>query len=220
MLLSAWKDVPNNFAEVFKKHFVTNALDGSEDHLVSDKLFALTGSDMQKFRKELTESPMPAKLLTVIKQLVLPKDIRRKLEGTELLDYAEDDPYLFFEENDENINEENESDDEENSEVETQAEIASTVEIAGTAASSNTIPSLTNVTDDPLINKDAKFLYALQNVFEANETSVIFKPHLKEMKAAFYKARRSVKKRIKEAHNNTIIEQEDEGSIFDILENM
>ena len=51
MLLPAWKDVPNNFAKVFKKRFVTNALDGSEDHLVSDKLFALIGSDMQKFRK-------------------------------------------------------------------------------------------------------------------------------------------------------------------------
>ena len=137
-----------------------------------------------------------------------------------MLDYVEDDPYLLFEENDENINEENESDDEENSEVETQAEIASTVEIAGTAASSNTIPSLTNVTDDPLINKDAKFLDALQNVFEANEASVIFKSDLKKMKATFYEARRGVKKRIKEAHSNTIIEQEDEGSIFDILENM
>ena len=119
-----------------------------------------------------------------------------------MLDYVEDDPYLLFEENDENINEENESDDEENSELETQAEIASTVAIAGTATSSNTIPSLTNVTDDPLINKDAKFL------------------DLKKKKAAFYEARRSVKKRIKEAHSNTIIEQEDEGSIFDILENM
>ena len=66
MFLSAWKDVPNNFAEVFKKLFVTNALDGSEDHLVSGKLFALIGSDMQKFRKELTESPVPAKLLTLL----------------------------------------------------------------------------------------------------------------------------------------------------------
>ena len=207
MLLSAWKDVPNHFAEVFKKLFVTDGLDGSEDHLVSDKLFALIGSDMQKFRKELTESPLPAKLLTVIKQLIPPKGIRRNLEGTELLDYVEDDPYFLFKENDKNVNEENESDDEENSEVETQAEIASTVETAGTATSSNTIPSLTNITDDPLINK-------------ANETSVIFKPHLKKMKAAFYKARRSVKKHIKEAHSNTIIEQEDEGSFFDILENM
>ena len=154
--------------------------------------------------------------MTVIKQLIPPKGIRRNLEGTELLDYVEDDPYLLFEENDENINEENESDDEENSEVKSQPEIAPTVEIAGTATSSNTIPSLTNVTDDPLINKDVKSLDVLQNVFEANETSVIFKPHLKKMKAAFYEARRSVKKRIKEAHSNTIIDQEDEGSIFDV----
>ena len=112
MLLSAWKNVPNHFAEVFKKLFVTDALDGSEDNLVSDKLFALIGSDMQKFRKELTESPVPAKLLTVIKQLIPPKGIRRNLEGTELLDYVEDDPYFLFEENDKNVNEENESDDE------------------------------------------------------------------------------------------------------------
>ena len=154
--------------------------------------------------------------MTVIKQLIPPKGIRRNLEGTELLDYVEDDPYLLFEENDENINEENESDDEENSEVKSQPEIAPTVEIAGTATSSNTIPSLTNVTDDPLINKDVKSLDVLQNVFEANETSVIFKPHLKKMKAAFYEARRSVKKRIKEAHSNTIIDQEDEGNIFDV----
>ena len=67
-----------------------------------------------------------------------------------------------------------------NIEVVTQAEIASTIEIAGTGTFSNTIPSLTNVTDDPLINKDLKFSDALQNVFEANETSVIFKPHLKK----------------------------------------
>ena len=41
MLLSAWRGVENNFAEVFKKLFVTNALDRSEDHLVSNKLFSL-----------------------------------------------------------------------------------------------------------------------------------------------------------------------------------
>ena len=40
------------------------------------------------------------------------------------------------------------------------------------------------------------------------------------MKSAFYEARKSVKKRIKEAHDNTDVEQEDEGNIFDILQNM
>ena len=75
-------------------------------------------------------------------------------------------------------------------------------EIITQANWSNTIPSLENVFDDPLINKDAKFLDALQNVFEANETSVIFK-------SAFYEARESIKKRIKEAHNTTVAKEED-----------
>ena len=94
------------------------------------------------------------------------------------------------------------------------------VEVITQANSSNTIPSLTNVCDDPLINKDMKFLDALQSVFEANETSVILKPHIQKMKSAFYEARKRIKKHIREAHNNTVVEEEDEGNIFDILQNM
>ena len=195
MLLFAWREVPNNFADVFKKLFVTSALNGSEDHLVSDKLFALIGSEMQKFRKELTESPLPANLLAVIKNIIPPKGIRRNLEGSELLDYVEDDPYLF-EEIEENGNGTDETSDEsgnddDNNDVEMQTEPA--VEVITQVNSSNTIPSLTYVCDDPLINKDVKFLDAPQSVFEANETSVIFKPPVKKMKSAFYEALKSIK---------------------------
>ena len=171
ILLSAWRDVPNNFANIFKKPFVTNALDGSEDHLVSDKLFALIGSDMQKFRKELTGSPVPANLPTVIKKLIPPKGIRRNLGGSELLHYLEDDPYLFEEEEDGNAIDDTSDEsgsDNENIDVEIQAEITPTVEFATTANSSNTIPSLTKVSDDPIINKSAKFLDAVQNVCKIN----------------------------------------------------
>ena len=48
MLLPVWQNVPKNSPDVFKKLFGTNALDASEDHLVSDKLFVLIGNDMQK----------------------------------------------------------------------------------------------------------------------------------------------------------------------------
>ena len=134
----------------------------------------------------------------------------------------EDGPYVIDEGDKTNlsdgISEESGSDDE-NSIVEAQTAATPTVELA-TAAQSKTIPSLANISDDPLINKDAKFLDIFQNAFEANETSVVFKSHLKKMKAAFYEARRSVKKRIREASSNTVLEQEDEGNFFDILENM
>lgn len=224
MLLSAWQNVPNNFPEVFKKLLVNHALDGSEDHLVSDKLFALIGNDMQKVRKELMETPAPAKLLVVVEQLIPPKGIRRNnLEGSELLDYVGDDPYLIDKGDDDTnlsdeISKESGSADE-NSIAEEQIEDTSTIELA-TVAQSKMIPSLVNVSDDPLINKDAKFLDAFQNVFETNETGVFLKPHLKKMKAALYEARRSVKKRIGEASSNTVLEQEDEGKISDNLENM
>ena len=85
MLLSAWENVPNNFPDVFRKCFV-NTLSGSEDHLVSDNLFALVGNKMQRVRRELIETPIPANLKIVIKQLVPPKSMRRNdPEGSELL---------------------------------------------------------------------------------------------------------------------------------------
>ena len=53
MLLKAWKTLKIDTKRKFKPLFVTNALDGSEDYLVSDKLFALIGDEMVDFRKEL-----------------------------------------------------------------------------------------------------------------------------------------------------------------------
>ena len=42
-----------DFSQVFKKPFVNNKLDGSEDYLVSDKLISKTGSKMNDFRDTL-----------------------------------------------------------------------------------------------------------------------------------------------------------------------
>ena len=103
---------------------------------------------MQKFRKELTGSLVPANLPTVIKKLIPSKE--------------EEDGNAIDDTSDES------GSDNENSDVEIQAEITPTVEFATTANSSNTIPSLTKVSDDPIINKGAKFLDAVQNVFKIN----------------------------------------------------
>ena len=43
---------------------------------------------------------------------------------------------------------------------------------------------------------------------------------LEKFQIQIYEARRSVKNRIREASSNTVLEQEDEGNIFNILENM
>ena len=47
--VKASRKVDVSFTEVFKELFVTNKLDGSEDYLVSDKLFAFIGNEMKEF---------------------------------------------------------------------------------------------------------------------------------------------------------------------------
>ena len=44
MLLKSWELLDVDTEREFKSLFVTNALDGSEDYLVSDKLYALVGN--------------------------------------------------------------------------------------------------------------------------------------------------------------------------------
>ena len=51
MLLQAWETLEVDSRREFKSLFVTNASDGSEDYLVSDKLFALIGDEMVDFRR-------------------------------------------------------------------------------------------------------------------------------------------------------------------------
>ena len=53
MLMSERDAIITDFSQVLKKSFVNNKLDGSEDDLVSDKLFSKTGSKMNDFRDTL-----------------------------------------------------------------------------------------------------------------------------------------------------------------------
>ena len=56
------------------------------------------------------------------------------------------------------------------------------------------IKSLVDLSSDPLINKDARFLEQIQSLLLENDTSDVFKPHIKKMFAAFFDSRKSVKK--------------------------
>ena len=48
----------------------------------------------------------------------------------------------------------------------------------------------------------------LQNVFEDNETGLIFKPHLNKVKSTFYEARHSVEKKKKRILTETSIHKQ------------
>ena len=81
------------------------------------------------------------------------------------------------------------------------------------------IASLVDIcNNDESINKDARLLDAIQKAFDENESSVLFKPHVKRMKTAFIEARRSVKKRISQAKSDATMEgSDDERNAFDLF---
>ena len=78
MLLQAWGRLEIDTKSEFKSLFVTNALDGSEDCLVSDKFFALIGDEIVDVRKELMLQNSVKTLEGVIRNLIPPKGIKRK----------------------------------------------------------------------------------------------------------------------------------------------
>ena len=65
-MLSSWDAITTDFSQVFKKLFVTNKLDGSEDCLVLVKRFSIIGSKMKDFRDSLIKSDVPNNLNKVL----------------------------------------------------------------------------------------------------------------------------------------------------------
>ena len=195
-----------NFAEVFKQLFITNKLDGSED-LVRDTLFDLIGSDMVEFREKSMEPRTPDTIQAVIKNIILPKGMRGKnIEGTDLLDFAVIEP-AEFEKDSEEENDGKVDDDEPSEANPQQVPAADDIPMEDSASTNESrIASLVDICSDENINRNARLLDAIQKTFNGNESSVLFKLHTNKMKAAFIEARRSVKKRIKQAKSETTMQ--------------
>lgn len=155
----------------FNELFVTNALDGSEDYLVSDRLFSLVGRDIQKFRETLKSEQPPGNIKQLVAKLIPPKGVKRKnIEGTELMD-CEGDEMRDFTVGDENLDEENE----EGPVLQTPAPIGNDIDIATSAADTIRPPEVSalaslNVVADPDIQRDSIFLDELTAVLERNKT--------------------------------------------------
>ena len=234
MAVKASRKVDVSFTEVFKELFVTNKPDGSEDYLVSDKLFALISNEVKEFRKKLMESPLPDKIQKVIKGIIPPKGIGKKnVQGTELLDFSIEDATTSIEQDEPEVSEaeeESDVDDDQPEETRTQKEKAAPeVQAAETSVAVNRsqITSLVGISNDDNINKDARFLDAIKKAFNEYETSTVFKPHTRKMKLAFVDARRSLKRRIKKTESDVVEESErgeadsqesdEERNLFDTL---
>ena len=76
LLVKSEKAVELDANTTFKSVWVTNCLDGSEDYIVNDKIFALVGDSMRQFRNEMTANTPPKTIKEVIRSLIPPKGIK------------------------------------------------------------------------------------------------------------------------------------------------
>ena len=58
--------------------WVTNALDGSEDYLVSERVYKLVRTRMIDFRNQLMKTVSPKNLNQLLKMITPPKGVKRK----------------------------------------------------------------------------------------------------------------------------------------------
>ena len=101
MLVRSQDNLNIDFPARFKALWMTNALDGSEDYLVSQRIMDLVGPEMKKFREKLmkTTSPKGWDRKGLRKIIIPPKGVKMKArfgiddapldEGEELLDCEE-----------------------------------------------------------------------------------------------------------------------------------
>ena len=191
MLVEAWQSINVDPVNGLKENFLLNAFDGSEDHLVSDKLYAMVGPEMVTFRKQLLLSAPPRNIEALMKTITLPKGVKITAapgsmpppdEGVELYDCEgdelEDGELLHHEEPD----------------VDDRIEQACSTP---THAESTSV-SLSNISNDEEINADSSFLDGVKTLFDQHtNTSTQFITFMCQFRATYSRARSSIKRRLK-----------------------
>jgi len=193
MLHTSWKELTVDPVHAMKVNFLNNAFDGSDDYIVSDKLFSIVREEMLKFRKDLLTSTPPSDIKDLTSTITPPKGVTRKRkgesevprdEGVELMDCEGEE--LAQEE----LMQEVESPD--SDENESQTDIVSIQEDLPSTS------TLSHEATDDETKADCAFLDDIQAVIDkhSSSTSELFTPQFSRFKAINANAQRSVKKRI------------------------
>ena len=122
MLKKSFDCLEIDVASRLKALWVTNALDRSEDYLVSERIIASVGNKMETFPNELMKKKSSKSLKDLMKLITPPKEIRRKNLNNDMMVPLDEGDELFDSEGEELISwepvQEEESDEEENRETE------------------------------------------------------------------------------------------------------
>ena len=101
MLKKSFDSLEIDVASRFKVLWVTSALDGSEDYVVSERIIALVGNKMKTFCNDLMKKRSPKPLKDLMKLIMPPKGIRRKNLNNDLMIPPDEGDELFDCERDE-----------------------------------------------------------------------------------------------------------------------
>ncbi|KAK7467855.1 hypothetical protein BaRGS_00036926, partial [Batillaria attramentaria] len=231
MLVESWNSLEVDANQALKSLFVNNALDGSEDHLVSEKLFDLVGNTIVDFRDQLLREQPPKNVRDLMKTITPPKGVRRKAvaageqpadEGVELMDCEGDEIP-----EDELVHELVDDGEPEVDDLAAPPAISSPLQSskpgpspsssscdAGpststsytTARTSSNKLSGLSASDD--IKKDAEFLDKMKDLLDTQPTSQSFIPFYLSFKVNYSKAKKNLQKRL-----------QNETKVLEILQN-
>ena len=82
ILSECFEAVETDVVTHFKSLWVTNALDGSENYLASEKIMMLVGEKLKVFCKQLNKTESPKNLKDLLKLITPLKGVKRKGEKT------------------------------------------------------------------------------------------------------------------------------------------
>ena len=207
MLYESQVSLEKDYAKESKSLWVTNALDGREDYLVSERVYKLVGTRTIDFRNQLMKTASPKNLKQLRKMITPPKGVTQKDaegstapvdEGDEIFD-CEDEEIKT-----ETIEEDISRSDKENEMPQATSQATANEENATTEDSSpsksdQSIPKLAASCpkDKTELLNDAKFIDEMGQLLLTSTISTRISPSIRGIQWLYIKARCNVKERIR-----------------------
>ena len=212
MLYESHVSLEKDYAKEFKGLWVTNALDGSEDYLVSERVCKLVGTRMTDFRYQLMKTASPKILKQLLKMITPPKGLKRK-DSKGSAAPVDDGDELFDCEGEgietETIEEDISTSDEEDETPQTTSQAAAneenaTAEDSSPFKSAQSIPKLARLCpeDKTELLNDAKYIDEMGQLLLNSTTSIRISPSIRGIQRHYIPARHNVKERIRLAKSS------------------
>ena len=149
-----------------KENFIANALDGSGDLLVRDKIFSMIGADITKFRQQLMEAPIYHQMKQMLDTITPPDGVRRKTRRVDEAPEHEWHEFLNAEDGEEEILNLSLEEGREDIQCEQQRGTDPPSPVIPVNVSSRGDHIIPTPSDDAALNTDARFLNELAELLE------------------------------------------------------